>query len=119
MCELFLKLNEIGINTTSSLQRLNFDKQTYVHFIDAFIKDKSFSNLEEALNNHDFQKALIYATSLQGISSNLGIVKLETKCKKLCLFIHENADCKDIFQSLKKEYFKTIVNIIFILRRYQ
>lgn len=111
-----LKLNEIGVNINSGLNRFNNNIETYLGFIDKFINDQSFKKLEKAILRNDNDQALIYASAVQGIASNLGIVSLESKCKEICHLIHDHQDVKKIYYETHHHYHKTILQLIGCLR---
>jgi hypothetical protein len=117
MQELLLKLNDMGINIASGLHRFNNNANIYLNFIDKFINDQSFEKLEKAIMRKDYDEALIYASAVQGIASNLGIVDLELKCKNICYLIHDHKDVKEAYYEIDKYYHKIILQLLCCLRR--
>ena len=77
-------------------------------FRHAFTEDKSFGNLEKALNEKDYKQAFEEAHTLKGVSANLSLTPLcEAICKVVEDLRHEKyLTLDDDYSVLKASYAK-------------
>lgn len=116
MQKLLMELDAIGINTIGGLQRFNFDQEVYLGFIEKFLNDQSFTMLDYAIKNKDYNLVLIYSSAMQGIASNLGFVSIESKCNGLSNAVYYNKKINKEYEDLKKVYFKTVMRLLIVFK---
>lgn len=79
-------------------------------FLLMFLKDTSFSDLETAMGNEDYDSAFRAAHTLKGVCANLGIAKLGSISSELteALRAKDNATACALFPQVKDCYQITI-----------
>lgn len=102
------KLSAWGCNVPEALNRFLQDEGLYVKCLHAFTEDKSFGNLEKALNEKDYKQAFEEAHTLKGVSANLSLTPLcEAICKVVEDLRHEKyLTLDDDYSVLKASYAK-------------
>lgn len=74
MTNLFKKqLVSLGINLDITLDRFMGNEVMYVKFLSKFVQDNTYDNLQKALNEKDYERAMGFAHTLKGITGNLGM----------------------------------------------
>lgn len=98
------------------LARYGGNEKMLKHFLHLFVKDSSFSKLQEALASDKTEEAFRAAHTLKGICANLGFEGLYKKASEITEILRrgELDDAKPIFPGLAELY----GNVIEIINRY-
>ena len=107
------KLNEIGVDGNSLLERLIGNKDLIDILFQKFINDQNFNNLTQAIKKKDVKEIYNASHNLKGLCSNLSITKLSFLFSKQVDFIkndHIN-EAIEMMPSICDEYYLTINNL--------
>lgn len=105
------KLVKAGIDYDDGVTRLMGNAQIYEQFLEMFVNDESFSELQKAMAEKDYDKAFTEAHTLKGVTGNLSMKKLYDE---LVVFVDQLRNGADIpgavdhFPSLEKLYQENI-----------
>ena len=108
------KLIDAGIDYDSGVERLMGNTEMYERFLQMFLDDDSFKNLDAAMQSQNYQEAFLQAHTLKGVAGNLSMEKLY---QNMVLFVDMLRNGTDIpgavkfYPEIKKEYEDTIAAI--------
>ncbi len=99
-------LEKLGINKGEIISRFANNTNLVEKFIKAFLKDNTYYELKEAVDNLDYKEIEIKAHTLKGISLNLSFHTLFLLCTELVNDIraHKYNKIKELFLDIKNEY---------------
>ncbi len=90
---------KINVNYKDTLERFCGNEVIYKKFLKRFLEDGTYSNLEQAWEERDYEEIEKNAHTLKGLAGNLGLESL---------FNNSN----NLFQTIKKKEYKDIERII-------
>lgn len=75
-----------------------------------FLQDKSFPELEKAMEEEQREEAFRAAHTLKGVSQNLGFTRLHARSAELTELLRESLEPEavQVFEDTKREYQRTI-----------
>lgn len=109
------KLIDAGIDYENGVERLMGNTEMYEHFLQMFLEDDSFKNLDDAMHNHHYPEAFLQAHTLKGVAGNLSMGEFY---QNLILFVEMLRNSTDIpgavklYPEIKKEYEDIITAIL-------
>ena len=71
------KLIDAGIDYDSGVERLMGNTEMYERFLQMFLDDDSFKNLDAAMQSQNYQEAFLQAHTLKGVAGALDQYKLD------------------------------------------
>lgn len=112
------ELNHLGIDTQAALERFMNNEALFIKFLKKFLADTTFSFLETAVEESNYEMILETAHTLKGVCGNLGMMNLyyifeqivsllrakqydsiekiyqeaEAKYQEICTFIQQNIE---------------------------
>lgn len=109
-------LEKLGINKGEIISRFGNNTNLVEKFIKAFLKDNTYYELKEAVDNLDYKEIEIKAHTLKGISLNLSFHALFLLCAGLVKDIRDDKynKIKELFLDIENEYeriYRIISNI--------
>ena len=84
MSDLFIRLQDYGVDLNATLPRFVDDRELYTACLDSFFASTEFAELDRAMAAKDYAAAFEYAHSLKGVTGNMGFTPLY---QKLCLLV--------------------------------
>ncbi len=85
-------LKVLGVDTEKGLTTCMNNESFYLRLVDRAIKDSSFENLKEALENKDYERAFEIAHSLKGVLGNLSLTPLYNIVFELTEILRKRTD---------------------------
>lgn len=73
------RLIEAGVNLESALQRFMGNEKMVEKYLDRFLTEKSYQELNEALQNNDHESAARAAHTLKSVCGTLGFEKMQNQ----------------------------------------
>lgn len=101
------KLIDAGIDYESGVKRLTGNTEMYERFLQMFVEDDSFKNLDDAMHSHNYQEAFLQAHTLKGVAGNLSMEKFYQNIILFVEMLRNSADIPGavkIYPEIKKEY---------------
>jgi HPt (histidine-containing phosphotransfer) domain-containing protein len=86
------KLVAAGIDYDGGVERLMGNAEMYENFLQMFVKDDSFAELEKAMEEKDYDKAFAAAHTLKGVAGNLSMTKLYNDLVVFVDYLRNSAD---------------------------
>lgn len=107
---------EIGSSYEEAKRRLMSDKLIY-KFVNKFLSDPSFNELESGLKSDDFEMTYRSVHTLKGVALNLGFDNLAKPCAELNEYLRDHKhDIDDYALGLFKEIKEKYLLIIELIR---
>ncbi|MEY8336437.1 Hpt domain-containing protein [Lachnospiraceae bacterium 62-35] len=105
--------SKINVDGDVVLRRFMGKETMVIRFLKKFLDDGNFAGLDEALKNGDYEKVLVAAHSLKGVSGNLGLDCLYNESTEIVKAVREGRkeEVAPRFEKLKKDY-QEIVQMI-------
>lgn len=107
------KLKSVGINYDSGLARFAGKKELYEKYLNKFVDDQSFNDLNKYLEANDIENAFKAAHTLKGIVGNLSMDNLYNAT---CLLVEDlrvgKTDNLDTLFSPVKDEYEKVLNVL-------
>ena len=100
-----------GINVEEGLGRLNGNKKLYFMLLQRFNGEELLQELEAAVKENDFEKAVFKAHTLKGLAANLSMPQLQEISLKIETAAKANINPDEFLSLLKDELGKVLVAI--------
>lgn len=117
MNEIFAKLDAIGAECESSLERFMDDEEMYLKYIREFPEEPTMARLVKAVEAEDYSEAEKAVHALKGIVNNLGFLPFADATVDMLEELRADniEDALDAFGDIQKEY-KRFTDIIIAWR---
>lgn len=105
------KMIEAGIDYDGGVARLMGNTEMYEKFLQMFVNDDSFEQLDKAMNAKDYEAAFSAAHTLKGVVGNLSMQRLYEELVPFVDMLRNGADipaAEEHYPALKKLYKETI-----------
>lgn len=95
-----------GISVEESIERFSSSEALYEKYLIRFISDDNFNNAIKAVNEDDYENAMIYLHTLKGVAANMGMKKLSVLSDEIVVMIRkgQNEDLFKFIRPLSDEY---------------
>lgn len=99
-------LKNAGVDVTGSIARFAGNEGLYHKFLMKFLEDTTFSGLNHAMEQGDFDEALRTAHTLKGLSGNLGLTPLFNACSEFVTAIRQDQTgrCAALYEEISRCY---------------
>lgn len=103
----YLALNEIGIDTQQALSRFCNNAAMYEKYLMKLTEDETFSALQTAMQDKNYEGAFRLAHTIKGVVGNLSVNHLFRQFTELTDCLRNASDIKsaeEIFEALQRDY---------------
>ena len=111
--EMQVALSEIGIDYPRLLNRFVGNTTLLRRFLNRFLEDPTFTQLEEYARSADYAKLEIAAQTLKGLTANLGMEGLSQTCMDLLEAIRQGSysSVPQLFAQVEARY-RAVIAVI-------
>lgn len=102
------QLAALGVDTTTALSRFMGQQPLYERFLQKFVTEPTFGQLEEAVKAANWADAEVLAHTLKGVAGNLGFTAIFDACHsfRMSFIANEFDQLPAKFAEIKEEYEK-------------
>lgn len=106
MKDLYVKLQDNGVNVQEALDRIMNNEMFYDKFLKKFLQDTNYEKLKTALETGDHENGLDYAHTLKGVCGNLGMNELFELLKQMVddYRAGDYSRLNDLFSKVSEKY---------------
>lgn len=97
---------ELEIDYTNMLSKFGNNEMLYNRFLKKFLEDKTYSELEIAIEKENYNDIEKTAHTLKGVSANLGITRLYKLSDELVKLVRikQYKNLRKTYEKLREEY---------------
>lgn len=87
------KLENFGADIKEALPRCLNNEAFYIKMVMLLLKDQGFTDLQKAIDEHDYDKAFEKAHMLKGVLSNLALKPILTPVLEITELLRNKTEC--------------------------